>query len=854
MKKIAYYLSILLICLLSFTQVVQVKAEPQGNNNVTNKINDFSVNLTGETVNINLDVSLQSTVNSLAITYQKDGENAEFYFNQEQIDIVDNNISLIKNIAGNSMFKANGLWKISKIQLSCGDNPGESVFLSRDVNAEYNWENSDLSISHVQLLKLNKVVYSEDNDDMIFSFDISKSNALEVENISLGYQLNDLTSYIYFSNNSNNKLVYNSQTGLYEGKVKASDIQNSTNFTKGTWNLFHISIWANDQHNRYYHIDNGDMVGEETDKSWSDYALTFETDYNDEHIPLPEPKIERLYLLGDAENVNVPIKMAIDLEVDIPEGFAPSVSLYFKNKRTNEVTSNDLYISQIEDEYFLTAGDHIKYLSHQYEFMYVMIHAYNLEPDYEQTPVAIYSHLSKEELLQQISYIPPYNVYSLDNISNFDNLIININNYIEDTTPPELLSYQWEKEEILLPGVAKLKFNVEEESAINTTYAFARDSLGNIVEAAPFVGYDYERQFEFTLPRYNSGETLELMGFYLEDIAGNGIIYYVGDNLAVVENSLPLNLPIKNKVLINDLPVLSLKQVYEFDEILTLTDTNLITKLKNSPENKIYVINTFASQVITKEIFDVIKGRDITLIFEDVTNASSFHNSAIQWVINGRDINNQTKDIDITTTIGTVNDKVVSNGDGFGFDLGYYPDSNQEERNINFLYQVKNLPILKYYYDYLQQFDSKTSDYAEEFYKEYQNNERLIVEFAPNGELPGKFTIRIKIDYALKDRMPNMDINVYYQSGDTYELIEQGIYLSEDYSYSFDIVHNSTYVLTKKALTDENNFEEEIGKPNDNDIVNTGANKNYTGYSVLLISGILLTYIIYNSKKTKRSH
>ena len=82
------------------------------------------------------------------------------------------------------------------------------------------------------------------------------------------------------------------------------------------------------------------------------------------------------------------------------------------------------------------------------------------------------------------------------------------------------------------------------------------------------------------------------------------------------------------------------------------------------PEGSTVLCNVLrGNQIIEKELFDAIKGKDITITFMSLYNAnwevistsgelsSSDTNTGIQWIINGKDITNETKDIDMTIKI-----------------------------------------------------------------------------------------------------------------------------------------------------------------------------------------------------------
>ncbi|MCR5227030.1 MAG: hypothetical protein K6E27_07450 [Eubacterium sp.] len=78
------------------------------------------------------------------------------------------------------------------------------------------------------------------------------------------------------------------------------------------------------------------------------------------------------------------------------------------------------------------------------------------------------------------------------------------------------------------------------------------------------------------------------------------------------------------------------------------------------------------------------------------------------------------------------------------------------------------------------------------------------VEFKPNGELPGKSTIRLKSDYLYSLKGIKGKLYLYYNNNGSYELIPDSNFdLSLDGSdkwCNFDITHNSEYIVTGSEI------------------------------------------------------
>ncbi len=135
-------------------------------------------------------------------------------------------------------------------------------------------------------------------------------------------------------------------------------------------------------------------------------------------------------------------------------------------------------------------------------------------------------------------------------------------------------------------------------------------------------------------------------------------------------------------------------------------------------------------------------------LFDEIKGTNKelhIESNGIEWIFNGKDINN-VKDIDTAINI---------------------------------------------YYDY---------NYSDK--ESLQNLEKaIVIDFADNGELPGISTVRIKLDYALRDYIGE-EVYVYYLDKDDekmfVDILGNSINLNDNGWYEFKISHNSSYVLTNK--------------------------------------------------------
>jgi hypothetical protein len=96
------------------------------------------------------------------------------------------------------------------------------------------------------------------------------------------------------------------------------------------------------------------------------------------------------------------------------------------------------------------------------------------------------------------------------------------------------------------------------------------------------------------------------------------------------------------------------------------------------------------------------------------------------------------------------------------------------------------------------------SEYYDEFLKENVTGNSALLQFADNGDLPGK--VLIKIDRASVDVALNNpgQIYVYYYKEDSDKLVKVAMEIqSNNTFYEFYINHNSKYVLTTEEISEK---------------------------------------------------
>ena len=208
----------------------------------------------------------------------------------------------------------------------------------------------------------------------------------------------------------------------------------------------------------------------------------------------------------------------------------------------------------------------------------------------------------------------------------------------------------------------------------------------------------------------------------------------------------------------------------------TINNPNIVDTLKNMDEGQTAVVRTTTTNVAPAEVFEAIKGEDKNVVFDE---------DGIQWVFNGQNISDENiKDVDLSVDIENSEDLT---------DLGY------EEGSTG-----------------------------------------TILDFAPNGVLPGKCVVRLKSDY-ISDKY-NLDSELYlacirktveYQEEIKYTDLEwptdkDGNPIYETTSYVYD--ENGAIEYENKLLYDEdgNPIYEALKDEQGNTIVDSNGNTLYS--------------------------
>lgn len=184
------------------------------------------------------------------------------------------------------------------------------------------------------------------------------------------------------------------------------------------------------------------------------------------------------------------------------------------------------------------------------------------------------------------------------------------------------------------------------------------------------------------------------------------------------------------------------------DVTTSVSNPGFIDSLE-SAENNAYIAADYSGDaILTEEAFNAIAGTDKTL---------DLASEGITWRFNGSDITEEVKPIDLKVEISQVEKEGSSIGEAIADKLGENPG--------------------------------------------------VVMKFAENGVLPGKATIQVKVDYAMREYLgSDQNLCVYYYNNQTgqLELVAENLTVINDTYVEFSITHCSCYVLTRKLPESEN--------------------------------------------------
>lgn len=626
--------------------------------------------------------------------------------------------------------------------------------------------------------------------------------------------------------------------GKYEYSIPMNTIA-------GEWQAVYISIGDNADNNRFYYRGSSEELLSKLD-------FTIENTDQDTEAPIVS-NVKKI-----TTNVNAPGEVIIQYDVtDNKSGvnsagitYYPSGDLSNSTTVPSEKISGNTYRAS-----FIVDSKYKK-------FVFAYIQARDEAGNYKNFT---YSDLG---LTNELDIIP--------------------DNYIEDSTAPELISYEYDYNKLQIPDSLTVTMDIkEEESGFSsffgrayfksddgkyhkeTVISSAVNNQGTVMTNKGSVRLDFGDEETFTGKIY-------LYKIELKDNVGNSSTYTV-ENGNLDKKEFSVSRIEKNYTLTTR----TSKKDY-IDEISKLQDgSTVLCHVERG------------NQIIEKELFDAIKGKDITITFMSIYKGSSEITSSgeissatsttgIQWIINGKDVVNETKDIDMTIKISKKKySKYIIPGYEINRDfemdfwnkIDFENTSQKEIQELDKELKKMQKNEIKKYFDSLKK-DGYIigNEVYDNSFKELEygadcilaiiygndNTDYISIEFAENGILPCKTIIRMKSNYAMRALIGAKDLKVYYADDDNYELVQDSINMDDEKYYNFTVTHNSEFCLTNKnfeklAKVDENekaNKVEQAAKNEKDDTPKTGNTCNIDPFIQIIIV-LSLTGIILLTKQIK---
>ncbi len=250
---------------------------------------------------------------------------------------------------------------------------------------------------------------------------------------------------------------------------------------------------------------------------------------------------------------------------------------------------------------------------------------------------------------------------------------------------------------------------------------------------------------------------------------------YVVSNVYIEDNAGNVNYEVPDEF--NNLKFTVLNDGTGVATITGTDSSDYIQKISGAPDDAVILVDYSNNSNIQADVFNAIKGTNKQVVFES---------DGYQWIVNGKDITEETKDVNLS-----IHTYALING---------YSGADKALEDV-----IGDMPA-------------------------------MVFDFAENGILPGKMTVRIKAAYALREYVGITGIYVYYYDTSTGKLepIALDISLTDDYYFEFSIEHCSEYILTQGAIQETSI---NLTDGNQNSIGNSNSNANSTVNDNVVNSG-----------------
>lgn len=383
------------------------------------------------------------------------------------------------------------------------------------------------------------------------------------------------------------------------------------------------------------------------------------------------------------------------------------------------------------------------------------------------------------------------NMRSLDTLVKAGTLDFTIANYEKYDTAPVLETIEWSNDTVYLPGYAELivkSYQKDRNVSVSVRVTTTDEELSNFGGSHT----NDTTTIKYVFPRYYKNNSVGIVDITLTDEFGNTAIYAKDPSNSKYSSKNVKQLP--------EIPDLKLVHTQTYDKILKNGEDGYLDEIKNLADGSTVVLNTLENHIISKVLFDTIKGRNITVIFEEISDEYDELTGGAQWIMNGKDIVKETKDIDVTIQSELYNAK-FNGSDTAGWSVGTNGQISLYENNMYNYNSIKSTGYMDYYVELLDKLDPYKDDYMKAFLNEVHKWEAVRLIFKENGELPGKATIRFKPNSHPNIQLDTTGLKAYYESDEnTYDLIQDKIDKELDGYYSFNITHNSKYYVTKDMV------------------------------------------------------
>ena len=309
-----------------------------------------------------------------------------------------------------------------------------------------------------------------------------------------------------------------------------------------------------------------------------------------------------------------------------------------------------------------------------------------------------------------------------------------------DNTPPVLQELTISSNTITAPGSLEvIASGSDDVSGVGWVYAcFYCDATETFLRAdLNSRYYDEERQELVPYPDGNCHGMITV-DQYLE--AGTFILYSV-EIVDKAGNYRYYSVEALPLPLPDHLQTLQFKVFNTIPDVITsVSKDTFVEDIINASEDAMIAADFSGDATMPKEAFEAIAGTDKTL---------DLISEGITWRFEGSDITEEIKDINLNVDIQKVEEDSSGSGDAIEEELG--------------------------------------------------GNPGVVMKFPENGTLPGKATIQIKVDYAMREYLgTGTGLCIYYYNNQTgeLELVAENLVVINDTYVEFEITHCSCYVLT----------------------------------------------------------